>query len=188
MNAPSRISVATQPDTNAATDAASADLLDAVLEQTATLPATAAGIAVGQLAGFDGGGLPLVHVPALRLSAVAARSMVALTGEQLGCELALGFEGNDPRRPIVLGLMLGAQPVPVAAPVAPAANPAAADRLDLWVDGERVALHAAHEIELRCGDAAIVMTADGRITLRGTYITSHASATQRILGGSVNLN
>ncbi|WP_018746779.1 DUF6484 domain-containing protein [Chitiniphilus shinanonensis] len=181
MNAPARTSAATQPDTGAAADAASADLLDSVLEQTATLPATATGIAVGQLAGFDAAGLPLVHVPALRLTSVGARSMVALGAEQIGCELALGFESNDPRRPIVLGLMLGA-------PATPAPAPAAADGLDLWVDGERVALHAAREIELRCGDAAIVMTADGRITLRGTYITSHASATQRILGGSVNLN
>jgi uncharacterized protein (DUF2345 family) len=59
---------------------------------------------------------------------------------------------------------------------------------EVRVDGERVVLQAEHEIELRCGEAAIVLSADGRITLRGTYITSHASATQRILGGSVNVN
>lgn len=56
------------------------------------------------------------------------------------------------------------------------------------IDGERVVLNAQHEIELRCGDAAIVLSADGRIEFRGTYITSQASATQRILGGSVNIN
>ncbi|UXY13682.1 DUF6484 domain-containing protein [Chitiniphilus purpureus] len=179
MNAPAGNAATPQPDTDAVTD----NLLDSVLEQTATLPPMATGIAVGQLAGFDAAGLPLVHVPALRLTSVSARSMVVLTGEQIGRELALGFEGSDPHRPIVLGLMLGAQPAPSSASVAPAP-----DQLNVWVDGEHIALHAAHEIELRCGEAAIVMTADGRITLRGTYITSHASATQRILGGSVNLN
>ncbi len=56
------------------------------------------------------------------------------------------------------------------------------------MDGERVVLRAEHEIELRCGEAALILNADGRIQLRGTYITSHASATQRILGGSVNVN
>jgi len=60
--------------------------------------------------------------------------------------------------------------------------------VDVRVDGQSVSVKAQNEIELRCGQAAIVLTADGRITLRGTYITSHASATQRILGGSVNLN
>jgi hypothetical protein len=56
------------------------------------------------------------------------------------------------------------------------------------VDGQRHVVEAAQEIELRCGEAAIVLFADGRIQLRGTYITSHASATQRLVGGSVHLN
>lgn len=33
-----------------------------------------------------------------------------------------------------------------------------------------------------------LMLNDGNIELRGTYITSQASATRRILGGSVNIN
>jgi hypothetical protein len=32
------------------------------------------------------------------------------------------------------------------------------------------------------------MEKDGHIIIRGTYVTSHASATNRIRGGSVNLN
>ena len=54
--------------------------------------------------------------------------------------------------------------------------------------GHREVIEAAEELELRCGEACIVLTADGRIQLRGTYITSHASATQRIVGGSVHVN
>ncbi|WP_229417946.1 hypothetical protein [Pseudoduganella buxea] len=76
----------------------------------------------------------------------------------------------------MLGVML--TPAPAAAPLA----------ADVLLDGERVVLEAAHEIELRCGEAALILSADGRIELRGTYITSQASATQRILGGSVNVN
>jgi hypothetical protein len=32
------------------------------------------------------------------------------------------------------------------------------------------------------------MEKDGHITIRGTYLVSHASASNRIRGGSVNLN
>lgn len=88
--------------------------------------------------------------------------------------LALGFEGNDPGRPIVLGPLMS--------------KPAEPASLDALIDGQRVTLQGEREIELRCGEAAIILSADGRIILRGTYITSHASATQRILGGSVNVN
>jgi len=33
-----------------------------------------------------------------------------------------------------------------------------------------------------------VLEKDGRITIRGSYVTSHASATNRVRGGSVLLN
>lgn len=60
--------------------------------------------------------------------------------------------------------------------------------LDVEVDGRQVTVRAEHELVLRCGEAAIVLHADGRIELRGTYITSQASATNRIRGGSIDLN
>jgi len=78
--------------------------------------------------------------------------------------------------PLILGAMLTASAAPPPSDA------------DVMVDGERVVLTAVREIELRCGDAALILSADGRIQMRGTYITSHASATQRILGGSVNIN
>ena len=55
-------------------------------------------------------------------------------------------------------------------------------------DGERVRVTAAERIELRFGKASIIMEKDGRITIRGSYVTSHASATNRVRGGSVHLN
>ncbi len=47
---------------------------------------------------------------------------------------------------------------------------------------------ADERLELRCGKATILMERDGRITIRGSHITSHASGAQRIRGGSINLN
>ncbi|NIA00923.1 hypothetical protein F2P46_35275 [Massilia sp. CCM 8734] len=124
--------------------------------------------------GADGGAL--VSIATFGLSRIRARSISPLDPSNIGQSLALGFEGGDPMQPIILGVML-------AAPVPPA--PASTDAL---LDGDRVVLTAEREIELRCGEAALILSADGRIQLRGTYITSHASATQRILGGSVNIN
>ena len=37
-------------------------------------------------------------------------------------------------------------------------------------------------------DFVLLPDLDGRITLRGSYVTSHASAANRIRGGSVLLN
>ena len=52
----------------------------------------------------------------------------------------------------------------------------------------RLKVVANERLELRCGKATIVMESDGHITIRGTYLVSHASAANRIRGGSVNLN
>jgi len=130
----------------------------------------------GRLDALDADGCITLSVASLRLERLMTRSsLVTLTPEHIGRAIAVGFEGGDATRPIVLGVMLDES----------VSRPSSTEAV---IDGERVVLQAEHEIELRCGDAAIVLSADGRITLRGTYITSHASATQRILGGSVNVN
>lgn len=134
-------------------------------------PARADGIATGQFFGWRTDGTARVDIPAMGMTDLAARSMVASDALVPGQAVALGFEGADPHRPIILGPLLGAT-----------------HAAEARIDGERVLLRADKEIELRCGDAAIVLTADGRITLRGKYVTSQASATHRILGGSVNVN
>ena len=155
-------------------------LLQDVIVQTPARPVHADGIAVGKFDDIDDDGAALVSIPAFNLSRVRARTISPLDPGQIGQAVALGFESGNPLQPIILGLMLAAP-----AQAGPAQSAQAAD---VVVDGERVVLSAAHEIELRCGEAAIILSADGHIQLRGTYITSQASATQRILGGSVNVN
>lgn len=147
-------------------------------------PRSANGIATGNLAGIAGDGTPLVSIAAWGLHGIPARTLAQVEPARIGEAVALGFESGDPRRPIILGFMLA----PAAMPAPPALQNEPEPAMDALIDGERVVLYAEHEIELRCGDAALILSADGRIQLRGTYITSHASATQRILGGSVNVN
>jgi hypothetical protein len=41
---------------------------------------------------------------------------------------------------------------------------------------------------LRCGEASISLSRDGKVVIRGRHIVSHASGVNRIRGGSVELN
>ncbi|AQW29074.1 DUF6484 domain-containing protein [Ralstonia syzygii subsp. celebesensis] len=151
-------------------------LLDRVVASS-TPPERVEGVAVGRIDALDVDGRPTVSIDAWGLTGLPARSVVNVDAQRLGQAVALGFESADPLRPIILGFMIAPQaPVPVSVSV------------EARVDGQRVVLSAEQEIELRCGEAAIILTADGQIQLRGNYITSYATATQRILGGSVNLN
>ncbi|WP_431257456.1 DUF6484 domain-containing protein [Roseateles chitinivorans] len=123
-------------------------------------------------------------VPGLGLVGVA-HSLVPLSAEHEGQGVALSVLAGGSA--IVLGLLWNGEAVKESQP-APLAYDEESEGLAITVDGHREVIEAAEELELRCGEACIVLTADGRIQLRGTYITSHASATQRIVGGSVHVN
>jgi hypothetical protein len=49
-------------------------------------------------------------------------------------------------------------------------------------------IEAKQELILSCGESSIRMTADGVIEMRGNYISSDATALQRLRGGSVQVN
>jgi hypothetical protein len=143
-------------------------LLDRVVQDTPAPELPAGAVVLASVADIDANGQAWLRVPGIgRVKAV--HSLVALLTAQIGQQVAASLTQDGA---LVLGVLW--QP-PAQAP-------------QLQVDGLRQVIHAEQEIELRCGEAAIVLTADGHIQLRGTYITSQASATQRILGGSVNVN
>lgn len=58
----------------------------------------------------------------------------------------------------------------------------------LVVDGQRVLLQGAKQVELRCGEASIVLTAAGKILIRGSYVLSRSSGANRIKGAFVDIN
>ena len=132
------------------------------------------GVVIGVLLGFDAG-VPLVVFPGNpRDTALPARSLADLTSAMIGAEVALLFEGGEAMRPLIVGQ--------IVEPARKSSSP------NVVRDGERVRITGEERIELRCGKATIIMEKDGHITIRGTYVTSHASAANRIRGGSVNLN
>lgn len=132
------------------------------------------GVVIGMFLGFDGEA-PLVVFPGnAKETAVRARSLTAMSSDMIGAEVALLFEDGNVGRPLIVGRIV--EPARVAS--AP----------QVVRDGDLVRIVAEERMELRCGKATIIMEKDGHITIRGTYVTSHASAANRIRGGSVNLN
>jgi hypothetical protein len=132
------------------------------------------GVVIGMFLGFDGES-PLVVFPGNpQETAIPARSLTELNSAMIGAEVALLFQEGDPGRPLIVGR--------IVEPTRKSSAP------HVIRDGERVQITGDERIELRCGKATIIMEKDGHITIRGTYLTSHASAANRIRGGSINLN
>ena len=133
------------------------------------------GVVIGVFLGYDDAALPLVVFPGNpQETALPARSLTALTSDMIGSEVALLFQEGDAMKPLIVGRV-----------VEPARKTGAPHVVR---DGERIRIIGEERIELRCGKATILMEKDGRITIRGTYVTSHASAANRIRGGSIDLN
>ena len=137
------------------------------------------GVVIGLLLGFDRR-KPLVVFPGNpEEAALPARSLTELSSDMIGSEVALLFEGGDPRKPLIVGR--------IVEPVRQKTNNLLVDS-NVVRDGETIKITANERLELRCGKSVIIMEKDGHLTIRGTYLVSHASAANWIRGGSVNLN
>jgi Domain of unknown function (DUF6484) len=140
------------------------------------------GVVVGELLGIrDQGRTPIVSYRERSgaIAAVAARSIVDLQAIHIGKQVVLMFEDADPARPIILGALRSDQRVPFET------RPG---RVEVDADGERLIFSARETLVLQCGNASITLTKDGKVVLRGTHLTTHASGVNRIKGGSVQIN
>jgi hypothetical protein len=143
------------------------------------------GLVIGRCAGIDASGDPLVDYPGNPSGRLlVARSLVPCGEGDVGREAALLFEGGDPCRPILMGLLRSpAEARPASPEDAPSPTLAGVE-----VDGDRLVLSADREIVLRCGEASITLTRAGKILIRGKYLLSRSDGVNRIKGGSVQIN
>jgi len=156
-------------------DAGQAATQSGLLAQVVSRSEYPSGIVVGILA--DAGDAAGICVDVQGYGRVAvSHALVPVGAGDRGRAVAVSVASGAPNANVLLGF------------VWTPGEPAHASTPTVQADGQRVVIEAEHEMELRCGESAIVLTADGRIYLRGNYVTSHASATQRILGGSVHVN
>jgi hypothetical protein len=76
----------------------------------------------------------------------------------------------------------------VRARVGDGALSAAHEGPEVLVDGEVLNIRAARQIELRCGKASLVLRADGRVELSGTYVVSNSRGPNKVRGATISLN
>jgi hypothetical protein len=131
------------------------------------------GIVVGRIASVDPSGGLRVTFAGAPDQGFAARAMTAVSKDDEGREVALMFEGGDPRCPVIMGKMV---------------SPLAAGQTEATADGRRVEINADQELVLRCGESSITLTRAGKIIIRGAYVLSRSSGVNRIQGGSVEIN
>ncbi|MEM9785249.1 MAG: DUF6484 domain-containing protein [Pseudomonadota bacterium] len=135
---------------------------------------TTGGVIIGLFMGLQDGQPIVVFAGNPSDKAIPARTLVSLPASSIGCEVALLFEDDARDKPLIIGRVLAPAPK--------------TDAPTVIRDGEAVKVTADERIELRVGKASIIMEKDGHITIRGTYLVSQASASNRIRGGSINLN
>jgi hypothetical protein len=159
-------------------------------------PERRVGATLGYVCRVDPEGVAWVELPRNVQGPVAARRIGVIEDRALhdaarsGTPVVLVFEDGDPSLPLILSV---ATPAPASETVTAPAEPAepevsSPDPTELIIDGRRLVLRGTERIELRCGDASIVLRADGTLKLRGRDIASLARRRHRIKGGSVGIN
>ena len=137
------------------------------------------GVVIGVLMSFTEAGLPLVAFPGNPSeTGLVAHSTTVFKRDDIGCQVALLFEGGDPQQPIVIGRIQHPEQI-----VQPEKK-----NISAVLDDERLEFKAGKEIVLSCGKASITLTKAGKIILRGAYVLSRSSGVNRIKGGSVHIN
>jgi hypothetical protein len=149
------------------------------------------GVRIGKISKIAENGQVLVNYPGNGEDPLPARvttsvkQQILRRGNSVGREVLLAFENNDPRRPVIIDTMHS-----LLDEISEASSlPLEREKLqDITVDGKHVTFDAKEEIVLRCGKASITLTRAGKVLIRGAYLLSRSSGTNRIKGGSVQIN
>lgn len=132
-----------------------------------TFLAGAQGVQRAQITGIGPDGRAQVMVSAVSgEDLLFARSLVPVGGTAVGREAVVVMLDGEP---LILGLIQ---------PLVP----------EVEADGETLVIEARREVVLKCGKASIQLTADGRVTIRGTQLLSRSDGANRVQGASVLLN
>jgi len=140
-----------------------------------------AGPVIGELVAMaDGGRVPLVcYGGQPTLAALRAESIPDLHGAHIGRRVLLCFDQGDPARPIVVGVLQEDETRVL---------PREQAEVEVISDGQRLILSAKQQIVIRCGRSSITLTQSGKVLIQGDYVVSCSTGTNRIKGGSVQIN
>jgi hypothetical protein len=144
---------------------------------------TMRGVCLGKLTVVKKTGEILVDYPDNPFGPLPARSTISITLEDENRDLLLIFEKNDPRLPIIVGL-IQEKPVILTKEILTDQQ----ENIDIFADGKRIVFQAKKEIELRCGKSSLIMKQDGKMVMKGTQLLSRASRVNKIKGSAVRIN
>jgi len=91
----------------------------------------------------------------------------------LGAKVLLAFDGGDPTRPIILGILY---------------DRAQTDGRTIHLKASRIILEAQDELLLTCGESAFEAHRNGRVDLKGRDVVSKATRTNKVRGCTVLIN
>lgn len=158
-------------------------ILDAPVAADRPCPAE---IITGHLQGIDGEGRVLFLPEQSNATPVPVSIGVAIPDGTLipaarKLQRALVVRTTDnPSRLVLIGL--------VRERVESGARDAAPGQLEVKVDGETLRLTAEREIELRCGNASLILRQSGRVILKGTHVVTSSTGPLKVKGATVEIN
>jgi hypothetical protein len=184
------------------------------LQTETPIPVVSPGeVLLGVLVAIDEKGSAVVGFPQFpQFESTSALATIPVLPLHIGRQVALMFtQGSDPR-PIVIGFLYSplqqmldnsiektVMPLPVLEAMDQIVfDESAAASIQsvnvsqhgdtVHIDGKRVVLEGQEEVVLKCGEASITLTRNGKVVIRGKYLLSRSSGLNRILGGSVQVN
>ncbi len=153
-------------------------------------------VMIGSFVGLDKQYNILIDYPGNNTNQpVVATTTIKLNTSQIGSQVALMFVNGRLSKPLVMGVIYNPlnevleSEIESVLPDDIVHNNADATKIDdAKVDGKRVVLEGKEEIVLKCGEASITLTKEGKISIRGKYLLNRSTGVNRILGGSVQVN
>ena len=106
-------------------------------------------------------------------SVLYARSVQPIDERDIGAEVFCLFNEGKPEQPIIVGKI---QPIQRRA------------TRQVLIEDESIVLDGRSRVEIRCGEASLVLTRDGKAVLKGLRVVTDAKGVNRIRGGSVQIN
>lgn len=158
-------------------------------QSAASTPQRQPEVVIGTLDRLDEAGMPLVDWPDNPAGKpVAALATATYAAGDIGSSVALLFADGNPVRPLIVGLVRQPMDDVLRATENDVASVSEANGAESQAESERVVITADKEIVLQCGKASITLTRSGKIIQRGTFILSRSSGSNKIKGGSIELN
>ncbi|CAB5588578.1 DUF6484 domain-containing protein [Providencia hangzhouensis] len=113
---------------------------------------------------------------------ILALSLAPIVESDIGKICAIQFINGNKQNPLIMGLIQQNNHSMIL-PETPLNNM-------MFSSPEHGQLHiqASESITLQCGESSLTLTADGFVQIKALYIDNYASATNRIKGGSVQVN